>query len=150
MKRIICIGNRYSALDSAGPAVYDLLAQRQLQSGLELIDGGLGGLNLIPLFEGVERVVLVDAISGFTRDAEPVILDPREIALQADEAYGHAAGLPFLLRMLPEVLEGEMPQVVVVGIEGHQDASGIARAADLAERLAVEGTCLEVGNAQEA
>ena len=45
--RIICVGNRLVAADAAGPQVHDRLAGRPLPPGVELVDGGLQGLDLL-------------------------------------------------------------------------------------------------------
>lgn len=129
MNRIICIGNRYIAQDAAGPAVYDHLLRQPLPEDTEVIDGGLAGLNLLGLFEGVGRVVLVDTVSGFGEQDGPVILSPEDILPLAPALYDHAAGLPYLLRILPKVLDGAMPEIVVVGIAEGWDDEAIAAAA---------------------
>ena len=137
MKRIICIGNRYAAEDAAGPAVYDHLRRLELPAGLELIDGGLAGLDLLRYLEGAEQVVFVDSVSGAQRGDlnTVVILAEEEVAARASSRYDHAAGLAYLLRVLPEVCEGALPQVSLVGIQGHPDQAAIHEAAALALKI---------------
>ena len=129
MSRVICIGNRYVESDAAGPALYDYLLGLPLPPDTELIDGGLAGLNLLGFFEQTERVIVVDTVSGFGERQGPVILSPDQIMPLASDQYGHAAGLPYLLRILPEVLEGAMPEIFVVGIDEDWDEPLIADAA---------------------
>lgn len=50
--RIICVGNSLVAADSVGLHVFDELRSRNGTDSLEVINGGLGGLNLLPFFEG--------------------------------------------------------------------------------------------------
>src|SRR5512136_1627319 len=109
MKRIICIGNRYAAEDAAGPAVYDHLRRLTLPAGLELIDGGLAGLNLLRYLEGAEQVVFVDSVSGYGDPSRVLILGAKEVAALAGSRYEDSAGLAYLLRVLPEVCEGALP-----------------------------------------
>jgi len=137
MKRIICIGNRYAAEDAAGPAVYDHLRRLELPAGLELIDGGLAGLDLLRYLEGAEQVVFVDSVSGAQRgDLNTVlILAEEEVAALASSRYDHSAGLAYLLRILPEVCEGPLPQVSLVGIAGHPDQAAIHKAAAIALQI---------------
>ncbi len=122
MKRcIICIGNRFVEEDAVGPAVYDLLQQMQpLPEDIEIIDGGLMGLNLLPLLERGGRVVFVDAVSGYGRPGEIILLDHRQILeAQSTTRFDHNAGLGYLLAVLPQVYDGEMPEeILLVGIEG--------------------------------
>jgi hydrogenase maturation protease len=135
-RRIICIGNRYAAEDAAGPAVYDHLRRLQMPAGLELIDGGLAGLDLLRHLEGAEQVVFVDSVSGFGDPNKVLILTGDEVAALASSRYDHSAGLAYLLRVLPEVCEGALPQVRLVGIEGLPDQAAIGVAATLALKIA--------------
>jgi len=93
-------------------------------------------------------VVFVDRVSGFgqcgsgKRDtsSELVILDVAEIADVAKTRYDHAAGLAYLLRVLPAVCETPAPPTVLVGIEGNPDERVIDKAARLALEMAVKGS----------
>ncbi len=141
--RIICVGNRYVQADAAGPAVYARLRAAALPPGVELVDGGLGGLDLLRLAEGAERVVFVDQVSGFAAPGEVVELPGAEAAATAGPHYDHAAGLAYLLRVLPAVCAGPPPEVWVVGIEGSADAAAVEAAAAASLRLALEGQPLQ-------
>ena len=140
MIRVICIGNRLEPRDAAGPALHDLLRERQLPPGVELVDGGLGGLDLLPLVEGAERVIFVDAVDAPGQDPGVARLDAQEVASQATGGYGHQAGLPFLLRALPLACDAAPPPVEVVGIVGPPAPETLSLAADLCLELATEGT----------
>ena len=138
MIRIICIGNRFEAGDSAGPALFDQLSRTALPAGVELFDGGLGGLDLLPLMEGTERVIFVDALAGAGIAPGVARLDAQAVADGATGAYGHEAGLPFLLRALPLAIETP-PSVEIVGIAGPGAPEILDRAASLCLELAREG-----------
>ncbi len=139
---IICIGNRFFAEDAAGPRVFDRLwAMRPLPAGIELVEGGMAGLNLLPLLEQGGRVVFVDAVKGFTREGEIILLGHQEI-LQAPDSlrFDHGAGLPYLLAVLPKVCDGELPEeIVLVGLEGRCDAVAIEKAAEMSLAIAAHG-----------
>jgi Ni,Fe-hydrogenase maturation factor len=154
MKRIICIGNRYAPQDAAGPRVYESLLQSALPPNVQVIDGGLAGLDLLRFVEGAERVVFVDQISGFrdqllglggqvsgikVADGGIFILEAAAVvALAAKGRYGHSAGLAYLLRVLPKACEGPVPHVKLVGIEGYPDQATIDRAATIALQIVNE------------
>jgi hypothetical protein len=151
MKRIICIGNRYTPQDAAGPRVYETLLQSALPPDVQVIDGGLAGLDLLRFVEGTERVVFVDQVSGFgdrilglggqvsgikVADGGIFILEADAVvALAAKGRYGHAAGLAYLLRVLSKVCKGPLPLVKLVGIEGYADQATIDRAAIIALQI---------------
>lgn len=136
--RIVCVGNRFAAGDDFGPRVYDCLAAQPLPERVAVMDGGLGGLGLLGFLEGAQRVVFVDAVAGFTKPGQLVLLDGDEVADQDDGAYDHQAGLPYLLRVMPAVLDSPPPAVTLVGHEGVADEGNVRRAASLALSLAAE------------
>ena len=137
--RIICVGNRHLVGDDAGSRVFDALAAGPLPDGVEVVDGGLGGIDLLGLVEGRRRVVFVDTVNGFGAPGEVMVLSREQAARNAVGAYGHAAGLGYLLKMLPAVCEGPMPEVLLVGVEGNASSAAIGRMADLCLILAVHG-----------
>ncbi len=119
------------AEDGAGPAVYDLLSSRPLPEGIEVIDGGLGGLSLLRMADGAQRLVFVDAVSGFGAPGEVLLIPAEEVAAEASPD-GHAGGLPFLLALLPRASAVPPGDVTVVGLEAPWDDDALSRAAALA------------------
>lgn len=136
MNRIICIGNRYVDEDSAGPRVYDLLTRgKHRPSDVEIIDGGLGGINLIPFFESCKKVILVDQImrDGISDGIE--VMDAADVSETADNHFSHSAGTEYLLRILLKSCESELPEIAIVGISGNPDDGMIRQAAELALKM---------------
>lgn len=131
MNRIICIGSRLLPEDGAGPSVFELLEARSLPPGVEVLDGGLGGLSLLRAAEGAGTVVFVDAVAGFGEPGEALLVPPAEVAAEATPD-GHDAGLPSLLAFLPHACETPPRRVAVVGLEVPWSAASVVRAADLA------------------
>lgn len=132
-KRIICVGNRYFPGDDAGPKVYDFLLGTHFSPDVQLIDGGLMGLDLLRFVDGTERVVFVDSVSGFGRPGEIVILDGASLLKEAAADYGHSGGLGYLFRVLPAVCEGQIPDIVLIGVERAAEIKE-----DMIERIAQE------------
>ncbi len=138
---IICIGNRLVPKDAAGTAVFDRLQELNLPVGITVVEGGLAGLNLLPLLEQGGRVVFVDSVSGFSKEGTIVVLDKMDVIQSLSPAhYGHGAGLPYLLSVLPKVCDGQMPEeIVLVGMEGDLNDQMIDRVAELAVSIAKRG-----------
>jgi len=138
---IICIGNRFVAADAAGPAVFDRLREMVLPQGVDLVEGGLAGLNLLPFLENGGRVVFVDAVCGFAGPGEMVLLTEREITGTTSQVhYDHGAGLPYVLAVLPQVADGEPPEeIFLVGLEGECSMETIDQAARLSIAVAANG-----------
>ncbi len=132
ISRVICVGNRYAQEDSAGPLALEALAGMEIPPGVEVIEGGLAGIDLLPMVESADRVVFVDSVKGFTDEGGQVVMDALAAAGGVDAAYGHGGGLAYLLKVLPRVVDGPLPELVLVGLEGPADqdkARSLARSA---------------------
>ncbi len=138
MKRIICIGNRLLAGDAAGPKVFDRLTATPLPGGMEVVDGGIAGLNLLGLIDGAERIVFVDAVEGFAHQGSVVVLTPDQVPVP-EQVYDHGAGLPYLLAVLPQVCDYVPEEIYLVGIEGPAGEEAITEAARIAKELFATG-----------
>jgi len=129
VRRIICVGSRHQPQDWVGPAVFEELAGEELPPEVELIDGGLAGLDLLRLMPPGARVVLVDRLIGFGDPGEVAVLEREEAAGLTGERFDHAAGLPYLLRVLPAVGGEPLPRVTLVGADGEPDRELVRRVA---------------------
>lgn len=138
MNRIICVGNRFVDQDAGGCRVHDLLRSMPLPEQVEVIDGGLAGLDLLRLLEGATRVIFVDSVIGFGSGSEPVVVGAAEAAAGTDPRCDHASGLGYLLHVFPAVLEEAPSQVIVVGIRESTNRAAIQKAAALSLRLATQ------------
>jgi len=119
--RIVCIGNPYQVADWVGPAVFHALRDGPVSPNVDIIDGGLLGLNLLPVFDGVQRLVFVDTLVPATADpmlGPTVIADPA--GADGQLFFDHGGGLAYLLRAAPLVAES-MPRVWVVGAAAAAD-----------------------------
>lgn len=131
--RIVCIGNPYEPRDWVGPAVYEALADAA-STDIEVVDGGLAGLNLLRLLEGVPRVVFADTLVGDDATDEPVVL-AGPFATDAPLAFDHAGGLSYLLAAAPLAVS-PMPEVWVVGATAAAGRDIVPRLARTALELA--------------
>ena len=134
--RIICVGNRLVESDTIGPRVYDFLAQRTMPENVSLIDGGLGGLDLLRYVEGAGCVVFVDSLLGFAPPGCPVVLDSCAGMEERPAGYAHGSGLSWLLRMLPAVCESDLPEIAIVGAESPITPEIVAQLAETALSIA--------------
>ena len=134
MKRIICIGNRFDPRDSAGPRIFDLLSKMDLPPEIEVIDGGVAGLNLLRFFDDAEQIVLVDAVSGCGAPGEVLVLEPTAV-VASEQSFGHSVGLPYLLQVLRATGAMAHCEVMVVGLEGRPEECALEAAARLSLSL---------------
>ncbi len=132
MNKILCAGNRYCPDDSFGPLVYDHLLTKPLPSDIEVVDGGLAGIDLLHHFETADRVVVVDRIHGFGESGEVRTLLWNEIIQCNIVEYGHSEGLQYLLLCLPALGITPQVEVILVGMDGLADTATVASGAKMA------------------
>jgi hypothetical protein len=84
-------------------------------------------------------VVFVDAVSGFAAGGEVVVLSAEDVPRPVSAGLDHAAGLPYLFSVVPNVCEGIVPDLYIVGIEGLADDRVIGEAARMSIQIASQG-----------
>lgn len=134
-KRIICIGSFWHPQDWIGRAVYCDLSARSLPPEVELIDGGLQGINLLCYLEGADRLVFVDTLATAANESGrwQVIKNPQE---RIDGAgYGHGDGLAGLLKAAL-TLDQTLPETWLVGAKADIRSSLVEDMADCCLELA--------------
>ncbi len=146
---IMGLGNPLRGDDGVGIRAAELLAGRALPEGVEVIDAGTRGLDLVNLMEGWPRVVLIDAAYVGKAPGEFVRFTPDEANLLGDDEYlsVHAAGLREAL-LLARVL-GVLPdEVIVYGVQpSHVDwQEGLSPEVEAALPKLVEAILKEVGS----
>jgi len=137
--RIICVGNSLVAADAAGIQVFDELCSRSCCDQVEIINGGLGGMDLLPYFYDCDTVVLVDQMVGFAEPGTVVRLDREEVCADWQGACTPSGELLYLLKSLPFLGISPLPSICMIGIEGEGKGDMIKRAADMALEV-VRGT----------
>jgi hydrogenase maturation protease len=115
---VIGLGNPLMADDGLGLAAVARLQEAwQLPDGVEVVDGGTWGLNLLPVIEDAGQVLLVDAITTGTKPGTLHVLErtriPRYLATKISP---HQVDLRDVLALAE--LRGTLPaQTVAIGLE---------------------------------
>lgn len=130
MNRIVCLGNRSEESDSAGPLVYDQLAEREFPNSVEVVNGGLPDLNLLELVETSERVIFVDTVTGIGEPGEVLLIEDVSQLLHRTDRPERGDGLGYLLTML-EAVDGSAPEILVVGLEPPHTQTALWRAVEM-------------------
>ncbi len=129
--RVIACGNPLMGNDAAGPEVMALLGREHPE--IDCVDGGTGGLGLVTLMEGYDRVVIVDATSGLGEPGEVRVF--REFPAGGIPTLSlHELGIPEALALAGTL--GIAPEVIIVGIEGGR-VPGFSGEMDPAVRSAI-------------
>jgi len=95
MKKILCIGNRFAYPDNFGIKVYEHLKANPPE-GVEIIEGGVGGLSLALHFETDAPILVVDHGVGFSKHFFPL----KELPLDHICGYDHDSAFYYLLKTL--------------------------------------------------
>ena len=142
--RVIGVGNPLIGDDGAGVRVVERLRGR-VPDGVELIDGGTEGLGLICWFEGVDRVVLVDAVRMGSAPGTVAVLDParlRSLRRGGGRVSSHWTDVLEVIAAAARL--GFEPRLDIVGIEpqsldvGTGLSEAAARGVEVATRTVME------------
>jgi hydrogenase maturation protease len=115
---VIGLGNPLMGDDGLGLAALARLREAPgLPAGIELVDGGTWGMNLLPIIEGADRVMLLDAIRTGAAPGTVHELARAEIpAALVHKLSPHQIDMREVLAL--GVLRGTLPaELVAIGIE---------------------------------
>ncbi|MDN7013070.1 hydrogenase maturation protease [Methanoculleus sp. FWC-SCC3] len=115
-KNRVCIigcGNPFMGNDGAGISVMHLFDGRF--PGVDAIDGGTGGFGLIPLMEGYEKVVIIDAMVGIGDRIGEVLTFEVPPSWDLPAYTLHDIGIGEVVTIAREL--GYAGEIVTVGIE---------------------------------
>jgi len=114
---VLGIGNLLMGDEGVGVLAARALAGAELGDDVTVLDGGTGGFHLLSCFDGIDRLILVDAAAdgapaGTVRSLQPRFLSEFPRALSA-----HEIGLRDLLETA--TLLGDLPptELVTVSVE---------------------------------
>jgi len=99
--KILCAGNRFISPDGAALWLLDEARSREWPAGVEWIEAGLGGLNLLPHFETESGVLLIDHMPGKPNAG---LFSLSEVEPFPPSSYRHDSALSYLLHALPLLL----------------------------------------------
>jgi hydrogenase maturation protease len=114
VRRVIGIGSPFGADQAAWRAI-DLLQGADL-TGCELIKLDRPGSDLLHYFEGVEDVVLIDAVLADQAPGTAVSLQRDALALAACRTSSHGFGVAEALQLAAR-LELLPPRLLLIGIQ---------------------------------
>lgn len=112
---ILGIGNLLLCDEGVGIHVIRQLKKMPIPSEVLVVDGGTGGYELIQFFEGMEKVIIVDAVKADVKAGTVMRLFPEYIAPPQFTPYSiHQDGLFELLKKAKDL--NRVPEIVIYGI----------------------------------
>lgn len=115
---VLGLGNTIMSDDGIGPKVIEQLQQNTgLPEGVLLLDGGTLGLDLLPRLEGVQRLIIVDAVEIGKPAGTCVRLAGDEVPMALETKLSpHQMGMKDLLAVAR--LMGQLPdEIVLIGVQ---------------------------------
>lgn len=142
---VIGLGNPLMGDDGAGLAALARLREDWLlPEGVELVDGGTWGMNLLPIIEGCPCVLLLDAIDAGSAPGTLTVLERAEIPRYFQlKLSPHQIDLREVLGLAE--LRGKLPaRLIAIGVQPERIEMGVtlsppvARAVDKIAHAAVD------------
>ncbi len=127
---VIGLGNPLMADDGLGLAALERLRREwEMPPSVCLVDGGTWGMNLLPLIEDAEQVILLDAIDAGRPAGTPVTLERSEVPRYFGHKLSpHQVDLREVLALAE--LRGNLPaELVAIGLQPArvEMATGLSR-----------------------
>jgi hydrogenase maturation protease len=134
--RIIGVGNPLLGDDGLGIVAAERLAALEWPAGVEVLDGGTGGLTLLDLFAGARALILLDAVAMGAAPGTLRRFTAAELQRLPEEAPSlslHGGGLAEVLALAREL--GELPPLVLYGVEPERVEFGMGLSPPVAAAL---------------
>jgi hydrogenase maturation protease len=123
-------------------AIRALEARNLVPPGLEIVDGGTSGLDLLPYIEGRDRVLFVDAVNFRKEPGYIGVLENQEIpAMFSHKDSLHHLGLIDVLAAA-QLLDVAPREVCLVGIQPHIIETGLELSEPLKAKLPLVLSCI--------
>lgn len=134
---VIGMGNLLLKDEGVGIHVIQALEKTSLEGCGEfmIVDGGTCSDILLQLPEGIEKLIIVDAVKGGGEPGSVYRFAPGDIAFErGTQTSVHQLGLAESLEMMAAA-RAEAPQVVILGVEPKEVDWGLEISAELQERV---------------
>lgn len=129
---VMAVGNILRKDDGFADAVLTELGQRQLPESVELFDAGTSAIDLMEVFHGRRKLIVVDAVRGGQAAGTLYRFGPEEVEAQALPMNSlHQVGLLDTLK-LGELVDCKPQQTVVIGAQPADTGLGIGLSAEVA------------------
>jgi len=140
---VMGLGNILLRDEGVGVRVIEALAGRYLMpTGVEIVDGGTSGMDLLDTIAGCDHLLICDAVRTDAPPASVIRLSDQEVpAVFRNRFSPHQIGVADVLATL--VLTGEMPaSVTLIGVVPCDLALGLELSPEVAQAAARAVECL--------
>ena len=133
---VLGLGNILLSDEGVGVRVVERLQDKyEFPEGVQALDGGVRGLALLSYLEGVQRLLIVDAVSIGKEDGSLTRLEGDQVpAFLSPKVSPHQAGLADLL-MVARLTELYPEEVVLWGVKPAVTDTGLELSSAVAARV---------------
>jgi hydrogenase maturation protease len=135
-KKIVVLGIGNLILRDEGVGVHAVreLEGRKLPAHVEVIDGGTSLMELLPIIQEAERIIVIDALKGGGEPGTIYRVFPDDLMAEAERPLSlHQVGLLEILGMARQL--GGDPQVVIIGVEPNEISWGMELTPEVEAKL---------------
>jgi hydrogenase maturation protease len=135
-KKILILGIGNLILRDEGVGVHAVreLEGRKLPSHVEVIDGGTSLMELLPIIQEAERIIVIDALRGGGEPGTLYRVFPDDLMAETERPLSlHQVGLLEVLGMARQL--GGDPQVVIIGVEPKEISWGMELTPEVGAKL---------------
>jgi hydrogenase maturation protease len=120
---VLGIGNTLMQDDGIGVwAVRGLAERYEIPTHVQLIEGGIAGLRLLPYFSGVGHLLIIDAVRGSGPPGTVYHLDPSDLP-KGRRPFMSAHEVGILETLSAAELLGSCPQTRILGVQPNETDS---------------------------
>lgn len=126
MVKILGVGNILLRDEGVGVRVIDYIREKRLlPKGIEVIEGGTGGMRLIPLIKDADHLIIIDAVRGGGKpgDIYRFAIDALPLKIKQKTSL-HEVGLQEIFSIL-NLLTEKRPETVIIGVEPKEVSYGV-------------------------
>ena len=132
---ILGLGNILLTDEGVGVRVVQALEEMNLPSGVELFDGGTGGLDLMDVMVDRQKVIVIDAINSQCDPGTILRLTSENLDLKrAQSTSVHGIGFLETLALARE-LNIALPELVIIGVQPKDLERGLELSPELARLM---------------
>ena len=118
MKKVLIlgVGNILQKDDGIGVHIVQYIQDQHipLPDNVEVVDGGTAGYDLIPIIQGHDKVIIVDALKVEDRPGSIYRFSAEHLAAQENTFSMHDIGIRGIIDSLK--IMGEQPSIEIIGI----------------------------------
>jgi len=112
---ILGIGNLLQSDEGLGVHIVNQIAQNvEIPEDVEVVDGGTAGFDLLPLMQGREKIIIVDALVVDDEPGSVYRFKPEQIRSARTRFSLHDVGIIEIIELLK--LLGENPDIEIIGV----------------------------------